>query len=157
MPAHEAAFATLLSTRGVTVNEIATARCSSSQKDAHAVWHAFCDSVNERVKVIHRNAGRTVMLFMPLGLIANPPPRRKQTRPRHNVRVTSEGRSSVDTASTHASRDTEAAWNDEECFLLKAVVVFAAMSLLPLVVFLLVHWFHPEWLLINISRSSPVP
>lgn len=98
------------------------------------------------------------MLFMPLGLIANPPPRRLQTNPRHDVPVTHEGRFSGSTPSRYTSdREAEDDWNDEERFVLKTVVVFAVMSVLPLVVFLLIHWFHPEWLLIDITPSSPVP
>ena len=98
------------------------------------------------------------MLFMPLGLIANPPPKRLQTTPVREVGITREGRFFDDSRSTHANeRDTTNEWNDEERFVLKTVVVFAVMSVLPLVVFLLIHWFHPEWLLIDITPSSPVP
>lgn len=98
------------------------------------------------------------MLFMPLGLIANPPPRRLQTNPRHSLPVTGEGRFNIDTPSTNASDwNTDDDWNHEERFLLKTVIVFAVMSLLPLLVFLLIHWLHPEWLQIDITPSSPVP
>lgn len=97
------------------------------------------------------------MLVMPLGLIANPPPRRLQTNPRHDAAVTYEGRFSDNTLLRHArDHDVDDVWNDEERFVLKTVVVFAVMSVLPLVVFLLIHWFHPEWLLIDITPSSQV-
>lgn len=98
------------------------------------------------------------MLFMPLGLIANPPPRRLRTNLRHDVRDTREGRVIDDMQSNCTNdRDTEDGWNDEERFILTTVVVFAAMSLLPLVLFLLIQWFHPEWLLIDITPSNTAP